>query len=76
MSQIIERVARAITIADGDDPDENAGSLLNEQEVWWHHRIPLARAAIAELVNILNTTSNSSLNYTADELQAELDEKP
>jgi hypothetical protein len=74
MGQIIERIARAITIADGDDPDGRTGSLLNEGEVWWQHRIPHARAAIAELRDILNLTNNSSLNYTADELDDELRE--
>ena len=46
MTEMIERVARAITVAEGDDPDGKTGSLLNEGEVWWQHRIPQARAAI------------------------------
>lgn len=46
MSEMIERVARAITIIEGDDPDGHTGSLVNNYELWWEHRIPKARAAI------------------------------
>lgn len=49
MPDIVEIVARAITVAEGDDPDGHTGSLLNNCELWWEHRIPQARAAIAAI---------------------------
>jgi hypothetical protein len=64
MTDLIERVARAITIAEGDDPDGHTGSLLNNYELWWEHRIPQARAAIAAMREL---PGNPGPRYTAGE---------
>ena len=64
MGEMIERVARAITVAEGDDPDGGTGSLLNEGEVWWQHRIPQARAAIEAMRE--PTKEISAMSYCAD----------
>lgn len=43
---MIERVARAIAEASGEDPDGPTGSLLNEGQLIWQQYAAPARAAI------------------------------
>jgi hypothetical protein len=78
MGMIIERVTRAI--ADNQHQswlyDDKLCAMCRPDAVADNrrHLEAAARAVIAELRDILNMTSNSSLNYTADELDAELRE--
>lgn len=46
MSEMVERVARALAVSFGDDPDGYTGSLLNEDQRWWEHYVEHAKAAI------------------------------
>jgi hypothetical protein len=68
MGEMTNRVARAIGACyDGyADPVETPHN--------WARATEAARAAIEAMRDYLNITNNSSLNYTADELDAELRE--
>jgi 3-deoxy-D-manno-octulosonic acid (KDO) 8-phosphate synthase len=72
MSEIIDRVAKAIFEAGMSMHAPQSWEKCNEGQRNNVRR--QARAAISELRDILNITNNSSLNYTADELDAELRE--
>lgn len=71
MSDIIDGVAMALRRVNAHDPEE--GMLPHDKFSEADIR-RLACAALTELTFILRKTNNSSLNYTADELEAELRE--
>ncbi len=45
----LERLARALAVSFGDNPDEPTASLLNEGEVRWHEYVGHVRAVLEEL---------------------------
>lgn len=49
MSEMVKRVARAIALGMGENPDENVGSLLDENKVIWQDYEKAARSAIEAL---------------------------
>lgn len=76
MSMIIERVARTIFEVSAPYADHCCLTTPDFDKCKGCAEIAIsqARAALADLRDVFNITNNSSLNFAADELQAELDE--
>jgi len=71
MSELVEKVAKAMCLSCGVDPD-----FVSDGKVMWHRFIPDARAAVRAVAEWLDDNADEQYVSSADLLRKTLKEPP